>query len=421
VPSDRRLPLWAGRTAALLGILLVALNLRTVVAALSPISNLISHDIPLNAVTIGVIGAAPPLMFALGGLIAPALSRRLGLEFLLLLAVGAMILGQFARAFAPNAAILVVGTAVALLGAGIGNVLLPPLVKRYFPDRMTQITSLYVVLISFSTSLPALAAVPVATAFGWRASLCVWAALALTAIVPWIVAARAHSRAVRLARQADDEDAVESEPALESTLFRSPVAWAIMITFSVSSINVYAAFAWLPSLLVDTAHVSAGSAGTLLALYAIVGFPCALVVPAIAVRMRNVGILIYIAAVAIVISDLGLLLLPAEGTLLWVVFGGFGGLLFPLALVLINRRTRTHAGSVALSGFTQGVGYIIAAASPLAFGLLHQATGAWSASIVFLMVVSLSCVPAGFILSRNRFLEDDLAGRGRPRAGAAGK
>ncbi|HEX3678325.1 MAG TPA: MFS transporter, partial [Galbitalea sp.] len=392
MPSDRRLPLWAGRTAALLGILLVALNLRTVVAALSPISNLISRDIPLGAVVIGVIGAAPPLMFALAGLITPALSRRIGLEFLLLLAVGAMLLGQLGRAFAPNSVILVVGTALALLGAGIGNVLLPPLVKRYFPDRMTQITSLYVVLISFSTSLPALAAVPVATAFGWRASLCVWAALALTAVIPWIIAARAHARALQQARESDDE-AVESEPALESTLFRSPVAWAIMITFSVSSINVYAAFAWLPSLLVDSAHVSAGNAGSLLALYAIVGFPCALVIPAIAVRMKNVGILIYIAAVAMVISDLGLLLLPTVGTAVWVIFGGCGGLLFPLALLLINRRTRTHAGSVALSGFTQGVGYIIAAISPLAFGLLHQATGAWSASIVFLLVASLSCVP----------------------------
>jgi len=414
VPSDHRLPVWAGRTAALLGILLVALNLRTVVAALSPISKLVSHDVPLNAVVIGVIGAAPPLMFALAGLITPAISRRLGLEFLLLVAVGAMLVGQLTRALAPNSAILVLGTAVALLGAGVGNVLLPPLVKRYFPDRLTQITSLYVVLISFSTSLPALAAVPVATAFGWRASLGVWAALALTAVVPWIIAARAHARALRLARESDD-DAVESEPALESTLFRSPVAWAIMITFSVSSINVYAAFAWLPSLLVDTAHVSAGTAGSLLALYAITGFPAALVVPAIAVRLKNVGILIYVAAVAMVISDFGLLLLPTVGTAVWVVFGGFGGLLFPLALLLINRRTRTHAGSVALSGFVQGVGYIIAAVSPLAFGLLHQATGSWSASIIFLLVASLSCVPAGIILSRNRFVEDDLVGRGPPR------
>lgn len=409
MPIDRVLPIWAGRTAALLGILLVALNLRTVVAALSPILNLVEHDVPLSPVVIGIIGAAPPLMFALAGLITPRLSRRLGLELLLLVAVAVMILGQFLRAVAPSSAVLVISTALALLGAGVGNVLLPPLVKRYFPDRMTLVTSLYAVVIAFSTSLPALAAVPLATTFGWRASLGVWVALGLTAIVPWMIAARARARAERIASESENDAAVESNLALESTLFHSPVAWAVMITFSVSSINVYAAFAWLPSLLVDTAHVSRGTAGLLLALYAIIGFPSAMLVPAIASRLKNVGILIYAAAAALVISDLGLFLLPTTATALWVVIGGFGALLFPLALLLINRRTRTHAGSVALSGFVQGVGYIIAAASPLIFGLVHQATGGWGASLAFVGVVSLACIPAGIILARHRYLEDDLA------------
>jgi CP family cyanate transporter-like MFS transporter len=407
--TDRRLPLWAGRTAALLGILLIALNLRTVVAALSPILNLVERDVPLNPVVIGIIGAAPPLTFALAGLITPWLSRRLGLEALVLIAVGIMAIGQLARALAPGSAVLVISTALALLGAGIGNVLLPPLVKRYFPDRMTQVTTGYAVLISFSTALPALAAVPIATAFGWRASLAVWFVLALTAIVPWIVASRSRSRQLQLAQ--DGEDVVESEPALEATLFRSPVAWAIMITFCLSSLNVYAAFAWFPSMLVSIAHVTPAEAGSLLALYAIMGFPGALVVPAIASRMKNVGILIYVAAAFLLIGDAGLLLLPTVATVLWIVLAGLGPLLFPLSLLLINQRTRTHTGSVALSGFVQGVGYIIAAASPLAFGILHQLSGSWMPSILMLAIVTLAAIPAAIILGRHRYLEDDLARR----------
>ncbi|HEY1531397.1 MAG TPA: MFS transporter [Galbitalea sp.] len=410
-PSERRLPLWAGRTAALLGILLVALNLRTVVAALSPIANLVEHDVPLSAAVIGIIGAAPPLMFALAGLLTPWLSRRLGLEVLTLLAVGVMALGQLLRALSPNSLVLVVATAIALLGAGVGNVLLPPLVKRYFPDRLTQVTTGYAVLIAFSTSLPALAAVPVATAFGWRVSLAVWVVLALTAVAPWAIAARTHRRAVRLARESDAEP-IETEPALEATLFRAPVAWAIMITFCLSSINVYAGFAWFPSLLVETAHVSRADAGSLLALYAIAGFPGSLLVPAIAARMKNVGILIYVAAAFLLIGDAGLLLIPAVATALWITFAGLGGFLFPLALFLINQRTRTHSGAVALSGFVQGVGYIIAAASPLAFGILRQVTGTWTLSILMLAVLALAAIPAGIILRRSRFLEDDLVGRG---------
>jgi CP family cyanate transporter-like MFS transporter len=413
VPADRLLPLWAGRTAALLGILLVALNLRTAVASLSPILNLIERDVPLNPVVIGIVGAAPPLMFALAGLVSPPLSRRLGLEGLLLIAIGAMAVGQLARALAPDPVTLVVSTALALLGAGIGNVLLPPLVKRYFPDRMTQVTTGYAVLIAFSTSLPALAAVPVATAFGWRVSLCVWAALELTAIAPWIVASRERARALRLARESDDDDVVESEPALEGRLFGSPVAWALMIIFCVSSFTVYAAFAWLPSLLVETAGVTPGQAGSLLALFAIAGFPCSLLVPSIAARLKNVGILIYIAVGLLIVGFGGLLLVPAVATPLWVGIAGLGPLLFPLSLYLINERTRTHAGSVALSGFVQGVGYIIAAASPLLFGVLHQVSGGWTLSIAMLILVSLSAIPAAVILRRHRYLEDDLAARSR--------
>ncbi len=95
--------------------------------------------------------------------------------------------------------------------------------------------------------------------------------------------------------------------------------------------------------------------------------------------------------------------------MLWVVIAGIGPMLFPLALFLITARTRTHAGSVALSGFVQGVGYVIGAFSPLTFGLLDQATGGWSLSLLFLIVVSLAALPAGIILTRKRYLEDDLA------------
>jgi CP family cyanate transporter-like MFS transporter len=413
VPADRRLPLWAGRTAALLGILLVALNLRTAVASLSPILGMIERDVPLSPLVIGVVGAAPPLMFALAGLVSPPLSRRLGLEGLLLIAIGAMVVGQLARALAPDPITLVASTAVAVLGAGVGNVLLPPLVKRYFSDRMTQVTTAYAVLIAFSTALPALAAVPVATTFGWRASLCVWVALALTTIVPWIVASRARTKALRVARESDDDNVVESEPALEGRLFGSPVAWAIMIIFSVSSFTVYAGFAWLPSLLVETAHVTPGAAGSLLALFAIAGFPCSLLIPTIAARMKNVGILIYIAVGFLLVGYGGLLVIPSVATPLWVVVAGLGPLVFPLSLYLINERTRTHAGSVALSGFVQGVGYLLSAASPLLFGLLHQVSGSWTLSIVMLLVVSLAAIPAAVILRRHRYLEDDLAGRTR--------
>lgn len=403
-----RLPLWAGRTAALLGILLVALSLRNAVDAISPIIGQVSRDIPLGTLLLGVIGAAPPVTFAVTGLATPAISRRLGLEGALLLAAGLMAIGQLGRALAPDAVLLVVGTIVTLVGAAIGNVLLPPVVKRYFGDRITQVTTAYAVLISVSTALPALTVVPIASAAGWRIAIGCWFLIATSAALPWIVATIARRRVA--GGSADDPGGadLEPEPKLERRVFHSPLAWAIMVTFSLSSINVYAFFAWLPKLLVDTAGVSSGTAGALLALYAIMGFPASLLVPYLASRMRNVGVLLYVAVALILVGDGGLALAPAAAPVLWVVLAGLGPLLFPLSLVLINARTRTHEGSVALSGFVQGIGYIIAAVSPLAFGLLEQATGSWTWSLCLVMAVTLAAIPAAFVLSRGHYLEDEL-------------
>jgi CP family cyanate transporter-like MFS transporter len=408
MPARDSLPLWAGRTAALLGILLVALNLRTAVAALSPIFTQISADIPLSPVVIGIIGAAPPVTFAASGLITPRLTRRLHLEGTAVLAVGLLVVGHLARSLAFNAGSLLVATLITFVGVGVGNVLLPPLVKRYFPDRVGFVTTLYATLIAVSTAVPALIAVPVATAAGWRVSLGIWFVVALTALAPWVIVSVREHRARALARASGDDE-IEAEPRLRGSLWRSPVAWSVMITFTVSSINVYAAFAWLPSLLIATAGVTPAGAGALLSLYAFMGFPCSLLVPLLAARMKNVGILIYVAIACFAIGDLGLILAPAAAPVLWIAFAGIGPMLFPLALLLINSRTKTHAGAVALSGFVQGVGYIIAAAGPLVFGVLNQVIGGWTVPIVFLLIVSMVAFVPAIVLARPRFLEDDLS------------
>ena len=52
--EHRPLPLWAGRAAALVGIVLVALTLRQAVAAISPILGDIRVDIPISDIGVGL-------------------------------------------------------------------------------------------------------------------------------------------------------------------------------------------------------------------------------------------------------------------------------------------------------------------------------------------------------------------------------
>lgn len=425
-------PLWAGRTLALLGVLLVALSLRTPVAAMSPILDRIGRDIPLDAVVLGVIGAAPPLAFAASGFVAPAIARRIGLERALLASLAAMTLGHLARALAPESIVLTLGSVLALLGVGVGNVLLPPVVRRYFPDRVGLVTSLYATLLSVSTAIPALLAVPVADTAGWRMSLAMWLLVSLVAAVPWVgvllerrplvPSAPAEPErtgpielgAIELgdAQAAGTEAALANRPAssrLGVRMLRSPTAWAIGVTFGSSSLGAYACFAWLPKLLVDHAGVTPVAAGALLALYAFMGFPAGILVPVIAARFpRSVAAMALLGAAFFVVGYLGLLLVPTAAPVVWVASAGLGPLLFPLALVLINLRSTTPRSTVALSGFVQTVGYILGSVGPFVVGLLHDATGTWTVPLVFLLAVVALILPAAAILARNRTVDSEF-------------
>jgi len=402
-------PLWLGRSAALLGILLLSLNLRTAVAALSPIIPRIAEDIPLDSVGLGFIGMLPPIAFAISGLVAPIVAKRIGLESAIVLACVAMVAGPLIRAAADSYFVLVAGSIVALAGMGFGNILLPPAVKKYFPDRVGLVTTMYATLLSISATVAPIVAEPVAGAAGWRISVGVWAVLALGAFIPWLVVRIQHAGEKR--RDADAGIVEQAPPALVGKIWRSRSAWAITAVFAVSSFGAYAAFAWLPKMLVDIAGVSATEAGALLGLFAIMGLPAGLLIPVLAARMRNISPLIHLGAAFLIVGYLGLLLFPTTATWFWVACAGLGPLVFPLCLVLINLRTHTHQASVALSGFVQSIGYAVGSLGPLLVGVIHDSTDGWAVPLIFLAATSIIASIAALVLSKPTYVEDELAQR----------
>lgn len=93
--------------------------------------------------------------------------------------------GILLRSAGPVAAMFV-GTAVLGAGIAIGNVLLPGLVKREFPERVGLMTSMYTTALAVSAAIAAGASFPVAIQvdIGWRGSLALWALPALWP--PWL-------------------------------------------------------------------------------------------------------------------------------------------------------------------------------------------------------------------------------------------
>lgn len=406
-PTPR--PLWAGRTLALVGIVLVAFNLRTAVASLSPILGRLQEEISLGPTVVGLLGMLPPLCYAVFGIATPCLAKRLGLEATLVGALAALAIGLAWRGLAGSALALVAASALTFAAIGVGNVLLPPLVKRYFPDRIGLMTTVYVTAMSVSTFIPPLVAVPVADASGWRVSLGEWAIVAALSLVPWVALLVRSKRSSPEGGPVDVPE--EAAPGGFGRMARSPLAWALTVVFTVSGFNAYAAFAWLPQMLHDIAGTTPAQAGALLSLYAAMGLPAGLVVPIIAARYGRIRLLVGISVVSFVVGYLGLLLAPSTATWLWVVLIGIGPMIFPLTLVLINLRSRTHAGAVALSAFVQSVGYLVVAVGPLLVGILHQASGGWTVPLVLLLASALPAAVAGVVVARPRFVEDDRPGR----------
>ena len=131
--STRTLTASVARPALLIvGILLIAANLRAPVTGVAPLLDLIQPAFGLSNAEAGILTTLPLLAFALISPFSALLAREYGLEPTLF---GALILiagGIVMRSLGP-AWCLYLGTWVIGSGIAVGNVLLPSLLKRDFP------------------------------------------------------------------------------------------------------------------------------------------------------------------------------------------------------------------------------------------------------------------------------------------------
>ncbi|MEB2180693.1 MFS transporter [Xanthomonas campestris pv. campestris] len=395
-PSAQR----RGRGVVLAAVLLSAFNLRTAVTSLTPLLERIAHEYDFGAPTMGALGMLPTAAFALTGVATPALLRRFGLLQTALIAMGLATIGLLVRPLLPGTGGLLLGSLVALAGMGVGNVVLPPLVKRYFGDRVGGVSTLYITVLQVGTLLPALMAVPVADAWGWRSSMMVWMLPALLALIAW---ALVHARHRRLA--ATGPAPLTPTPEAEGRVARTALGWSMALTFGMTSLVTYSMFTWLPTLFRE-AGASPAFGGTMVALFSALGMVGALTMPALAVRLRNPFPIVLLCAACHLVAFTGLWWAPLAAPILWVTLLGLGPSTFPLALVLVNQRSRTAAGSAALSGFSQGMGYLVSCLGPFLFGWLHAHRGGWTSPFLFLAACIVIQLVAAWVACRPQWLED---------------
>jgi CP family cyanate transporter-like MFS transporter len=389
----------------LAGIIVVALNARVMVAVVSPITSLILRDLPLTTSDEGLIGLAAPMCFAFFGAIAAPLGRRYGLEAMMIAALVISTIGQVGRAGAATPTQFIVWTIPALAGAGMGNIITPPLIKKYFPDRLGLVTALYTTFATISTALPPLFIYQIALATGWRFSTGVLAVIGVIGLLPWIGVVfssdRAGARLAAIKRRLDPRTPVERPPKLDTPLWHSPAAWALMLVFATNSIIGYTMFAWLPEMLRDVGETDT-EASLHLAVFTLGSLPGALLIPMIVARLKRTWLLPPIFFLGYAVGFLGMTISPGQHTMAWMILTRVGDAFFPFTMTMINLKTRTTRGSIAMSGFVQAVAYTIAILGPWGFGLLHSITGGWDTSMVALCCILPLQLAAGMVAALSK-------------------
>jgi MFS transporter, CP family, cyanate transporter len=374
----------------LLGLVLLAANLRPALTSVAPLIGEIRADTGVSNGVAGLLTTLPLLAFALLSPVAPRLARAIGMRRVLLLSLLALAAGILVRSSGSLAA-LFLGTA--LLGAAIavGNVLLPGIVKREFPERVGLMTSVYSTALGISAALAAGVSAPVAQLVGWRAALALWAIPAFVAAVAWLPGLGSGRTG----------NAPDGSHRGVGGLWRSPLAWQVTLFMGLQSLAYYVALTWLPEILIDEG-LSVARAGWMLGLSQAVAIVTMFLAPVLAGRRPSQQSAV-IAAVGLSAAGLlGLLVAATTATALWVILLGLGqGACFSLALAFFALRAPDPEHAAALSGMAQSVGYLLAASGPALFGVLRDATNAWEVPLVLLLAVMVCLLISGLGAARD--------------------
>ena len=373
-----------------LGLMLVAANMRAAITCVGPLLGQIRDDVGLSASQAGLLGTLPLLAFGTISAVVPKVTRKLGFERVVLWSLTALFLGTVIRSL-PNTLALFSGTTI--LGGAIAfmNVLLPGLIARDFRSHFGAMTAIYVTTMGLTAAISSGVAVPIAQASpgGWRMALGCWAALALIGVVAWLPQLGTETRA----------DAA----AAPSRIWRSLLAWQLTAFIGLQSFGFYTVVTWLPSIL-QTHGYSGETAGWQLFAYLLASLIGSALAPGLASAMHDQRKITGISAAIGVVGLAGLVWVPSLATAWAFVAGGGSGANFSLALSFFGLRAHNATQAAALSGMAQSVGYLFAAMGPFVIGLLHDTTRTWTIPLLVMVAAGILQFVAGLGAGRDRKL-----------------
>ncbi|QCZ92157.1 MFS transporter [Salinimonas iocasae] len=379
-------------------IMMVAANLRAPFTGVAPLLTDLQTSLSINASTAGLMITLPLIVFMVVSPLIPRLSRRYGMERMLLAALVLIGIGIAARS-AGGLFWLFSGTVIIGAGIAAGNVLLPGVVKSRFPNHIALLTSAYVLAMGIMAALWSALVIPIADASwgDWQIALLAMLVMPVISGILWLTQLKGTRK---------PEPGSVKKPG--RSIFRSLLTWQVCGFFACNSFLYYSVVSWLPAV-VGEAGFSDAQAGSIHGVFQFAGaLPGLVIVPAMARLSDQRGLSATMTAVNLA-GFAGIMVLPSLAYL-WAALLGFGiGANFILALSFLGLRARNGDQAASLSSAAQTLGYCIAATGPLLLGAIYDALGEWQLALWVCVIFSIAQALLGTRVGRNVLLPADTA------------
>ena len=367
----------------LLGIILLGMILRTPITSVGAIIGPLKNLLEINNTVAGLITTIPLMAFAIFSPFVAKISNKIGLEKTLYLAAIVTSIGLLLR-FYINTSVFFVTTFIIGVGLTVGNVLIPGLTKKYFPENLGVMTGFYAVVMNISASVAAGISYPILSSnvggekFSTGLAVNIWLIVSLLNIVIYAIITK-NSKSER----------IEDKKTGGKGYLRSLKMWSVMLSMGLQSALFYCSVSWFAEIMISKGFTPS-EAGLLLSISQFAQFPSTFLVPVLAEKIKNKLIIPIFITLGYVASLIGMVYIQGNFALMTiyiVLFALAGGGSFSYVMYLFSAKSKNEEEAADISGLAQAGGYWLAAIFPPLLGYIRDVLN-WDVAIYILIVTA---------------------------------
>ena len=345
-------------------IVIIALNLRPILASVGPLLPAIQQDIPMSFKLASLLTTLPVFAMGLFCLIGYTLAKRFGVNQIIIFSILLLVVSAALRLWAVNASVLIMTALLAGLGIALIQALMPMVIKNIYGSQHPKMMGFYI------TGIMAGAAISpfIEAEYGWKMGLGSWSLLAVVALIAWLLYKPD-------ARRFQHENSTDIKTP---GLWRNSRSWYLAVFFSLGSSCYVCVLAWLSPYAIEQGF-NAKQAGLMLGLLTAMEVVAGLLFPALSAKNIDRRRILFILCILQIIGFGGMALRPDISLWLWSAIAGLGiGGIFPMALIVTMDHQPNSMLAGKLAGFVQGIGSMIAAIAPWIAGWIRDSLQSFS-------------------------------------------